>query len=146
MAGMELDAWQNVLDVTLTGFFNVTKPLLFPMMRTRWGRVINISSISGLIGNAGQTNYSAAKAGLNGATKALAREVASRSVTVNAVTPGIIETSMSKKYFTEEKIKELVPMKRAGTTQEVADLVSFLASDKANYISGQIISVSGALI
>lgn len=146
MAGMETSSWTHVIDVSLNGFFNVTKPLLLPMMRTRWGRVINISSISGLLGNAGQVNYSAAKAGLNGATKALAKEVASRSVTVNAIAPGIIDTDMANSHFSEEEIKKLVPMKRAGTAQEVADLVSFLASDRANYISGQVIAINGALI
>jgi len=146
MAGMEFESWQHVIDVSLNGFFNVTRPLLLPMMRTRWGRVINISSISGIVGNAGQANYSAAKAGLNGATKALAREVAPRSVTVNAVAPGIIDTDMANSHFSEEDISKLVPMKRAGTPQEVASLVSFLASDKADYISGQVIGINGALI
>lgn len=146
MAGMEQESWLNVIDVTLNGFFNVTKPLLLPMMRTRWGRVINISSISGMVGNAGQTNYSAAKAGLNGATKALAKEVASRTVTVNAVAPGIIDTDMANSHFSDDDIKKLVPMRRAGTAQEVANLVSFLASDRADYISGQVIAINGALI
>lgn len=146
MAGMEYETWHKVLSVSLDGFFNVTKPLLLPMMRTRWGRVINISSISGIIGNAGQSNYSAAKAGLNGATKALAREVASRGVTVNAIAPGIIDTDMSKEYFSDEDINKLVPAKRAGTPQDVANLVSFLASDRSDYISGQVIAVSGAMV
>lgn len=146
MAGMESSSWMNVINVSLNGFYNVTKPLLLPMMRTRWGRIINISSISGLIGNAGQVNYSAAKAGLNGATKALAKEVASRSVTVNAVAPGIIDTDMANSHFSEEEVKKLVPMRRAGTSQEVAELVSFLASDRSNYISGQVIAINGALI
>lgn len=146
MAGMEYETWSKVLNVSLDGFFNVTRPLLLPMMRTRWGRVINISSISGIIGNAGQTNYSAAKAGLNGATRALAREVASRGVTVNAIAPGIIDTDMSKEYFSDEDIKNMVPARRAGTSQDVANLVSFLASDRSDYISGQVIAVSGAMI
>ena len=116
-----------------------------PMMRTRWGRIINISSISGIIGNRGQTNYAAAKAGLHGATKSLALECASRGVTVNAVAPGIIETPELAALFPPELIKSLVPMKCAGKPEEVAALVCFLASEKASYITGQIIAVSGGL-
>jgi 3-oxoacyl-[acyl-carrier protein] reductase len=138
--------WSRVIDVSLNGFFNVTQPLLMPMIRTRWGRIINISSISALLGTRGQANSAAAKAGLNGATRALASEVASRGVTVNAIAPGIIESGMSGKAFDRAAIERLVPMKRAGTPQEVADLVGFLASDRAAYISGQIISINGAMI
>ena len=145
MAGMSGDQWRRVVDVSLTGFFNVTRPLLMPMMRTRWGRIINISSISGIIGNRGQTNYAAAKAGLHGATKSLALECASRGVTVNAVAPGIIETPELAALFPPELIKSLVPMKCAGKPEEVAALVCFLASEKASYITGQIIAVSGGL-
>ena len=145
MAGMSGDQWRRVVDVSLTGFFNVTRPLLMPMMRTRWGRIINISSISGIIGNRGQTNYAAAKAGLHGATKSLALECASRGVTVNAVAPGIIETPELAALFPPERIKSLVPMKCAGKPEEVAALVCFLASEKASYITGQIIAVSGGL-
>jgi 3-oxoacyl-[acyl-carrier protein] reductase len=130
----------------LNGFFNVTQPLLMPMARTRWGRIINISSVAGLTGNRGQTNYAAAKAGLHGATKSLALEFASRGVTVNAVAPGIIATEMSNGVFTTEMLERLVPMKRAGTPEEVAAVVSFLASDAASYISGQVISVNGGMI
>ena len=145
MAGMSRDQWHSVVDVSLNGFFNVTRPLLMPMMRTRWGRIINISSISGIIGNRGQTNYAAAKAGLHGATKSLALECASRGVTVNAVAPGIIETPELADLFPPERIKSLVPMKRAGKPNQVAALVSFLASEDASYITGQIIAISGGL-
>ena len=146
MPAMKPEQWSRVIDVSLNGFFNVTRPLLLPMMATRWGRVINISSVAALTGNRGQANYAAAKAGLHGATKSLAIELASRGVTVNAVAPGIIATSMSADAFSPEAIERLVPMKRAGTPEEVAALVGFLASDAAAYISGQIISVNGAMI
>ena len=145
LAGMDSEQWNQVLDVNLNGFFNVTQPLLLPMMKTRWGRIINMSSIAGVMGNRGQANYAAAKAGIIGATKSLAMEVASRGVTVNAVAPGIIEGSMTEGVFDKDKIKQLVPMNRAGTTAEVASLVSFLASDAAGYISSQVISINGAM-
>ncbi|HEY0635305.1 MAG TPA: 3-oxoacyl-ACP reductase FabG [Gammaproteobacteria bacterium] len=145
LAGMSPQQWHNVIDVSLNGFFNVTQPLLMPMLRTRWGRIINMSSIAGVMGNRGQVNYSAAKAGLIGATKSLAMEVASRNVTVNAVAPGIIESPMISEAFPPETISALVPMKRAGKPEEVAALVSFLASDKAAYLSGQVISINGAM-
>ena len=146
MPAMKPEQWSRVIDVSLNGFFNVTRPLLLPMMAGRWGRVINISSVAALTGNRGQANYAAAKAGLHGATKSLAIELASRGVTVNAVAPGIIATAMSQDAFPRETIERLVPMKRAGTPEEVAALVAFLASDAAGYISGQIISVNGAMI
>jgi len=146
MPSMKPAQWSRVIDVSLNGFFNVTQPLLMPMIRTRWGRIISISSVAGLTGNRGQTNYAAAKAGLHGATKSLALEVASRGVTVNAVAPGIIATAMSKGVFTTEVIERLVPMKRAGAPEEVAAVVGFLASDQAGYISGQVISVNGGMI
>ena len=146
MPAMKPEQWSRVIDVSLNGFYNVTRPLLLPMMATRWGRVINISSVAALTGNRGQANYAAAKAGLHGATKSLAIELASRGVTVNAVAPGIIATSMSADAFSREAIERLVPMKRAGTPEEVAALVGFLASDAAAYISGQIISINGAMI
>jgi 3-oxoacyl-[acyl-carrier protein] reductase len=139
-------AWDDVLDVNIGGFFNVTQPLIMPMIRTRWGRIINISSVAALTGNRGQVNYSAAKGALHSATKSLALELASRSITVNAVAPGIITSAMSAGSFDEKAIAQLVPMKRAGTPDEVADLVSFLASDKAAYITGQIISINGGII
>ena len=144
--GMAAEQWQRVLDVSLNGFFNVTQPLMLPMIRSRWGRVVNVSSIAALTGNRGQVNYSAAKGALNAATKSLALEVASRSITVNAVAPGIIETAMSAATFDAEAIARMVPMKRAGRPQEVADLVGFLASEQAAYITGQIISINGGII
>jgi 3-oxoacyl-[acyl-carrier protein] reductase len=146
MPGMRREQWTRVIDVSLNGFFNVTQPLLMPMIRTRWGRIVAISSAAALVGNRGQTNYAAAKAGLHGATKSLALELASRGITVNAVAPGIIASPMTAGAFGKELIDQLVPMKRAGTPEEVADLVGFLASDRASYISGQIISINGAMI
>jgi 3-oxoacyl-[acyl-carrier protein] reductase len=137
--------WQRVIDVSLNGFFHVTQPLLMPMIRTRWGRIVNISSVAAIAGNRGQVNYAAAKGALNSATKALALEVASRGITVNAVAPGIIDAGMAE-GFDQATIDRLVPMKRAGSAAEVAALVAFLASDEAGYISGQIISINGAMI
>lgn len=145
MPGMSYERWQRVIDVSLHGFFNVTRPLLLPMMATRWGRIISISSIAAIVGNRGQANYAAAKAGLHGASKSLALEVASRGVTVNVVAPGIIASPMTEGAFDRERIAALVPMKRAGTPEEVAHLVSFLASERAGYISGQVISINGAM-
>jgi 3-oxoacyl-[acyl-carrier protein] reductase len=142
--GMSAGQWQRVIDVSLHGFYNVTQPLIMPMIRTRWGRVINISSVSALTGNRGQVNYAAAKGALNAATKALCLEVASRGITVNAVAPGIIAAGMSAE-FDAAAIADLVPMKRAGSVQEVASLVGFLASEEAGYITGQIISVNGGM-
>lgn len=144
--GMRPEQWHRVIDVSLNGFFNVTQPLMMPMIRSRWGRIINISSISGIAGNRGQTNYSAAKGALNAATKSLSQEVASRGITVNAVAPGIIETSMTESTFNPEAIANMVPMKRAGKPEEVASLVAYLCSDEAAYISGQVISVNGGML
>jgi len=144
--GMSAAQWHSVLDVSLNGFFNVTQPLTMPMLRSRWGRIINITSIAGITGNRGQTNYAAAKGGLHAATKSLSLEMASRGVTVNAVAPGIIQTDMIDGVFDEKMIADMVPMKRAGRPEEVADLVGFLASEQASYISGQIISVNGGMI
>jgi 3-oxoacyl-[acyl-carrier protein] reductase len=143
---MSAEQWRSVVDVSLNGFFNVTQPLTMPMIRTRWGRIINISSVAGITGNRGQVNYSAAKGALHSASKALALELASRGITVNAVAPGIIATDMIEGAFDAETIKHLVPMKRAGKPEEVADLVAFLASDRAAYISGQVISINGGMI
>lgn len=144
--GMSAEQWHSVIDVSLNGFFNVTQPLTLPMIRTRWGRIINISSVAGITGNRGQVNYSAAKGALHAASKSLALELASRGITVNAVAPGIIATEMIAGAFDADAIKSLVPMKRAGKPEEVADLVAFLASEQAAYISGQIISINGAMI
>jgi 3-oxoacyl-[acyl-carrier protein] reductase len=144
--GMRPEQWHRVIDVSLNGFFNVTQPLMMPMIRSRWGRIINISSISGITGNRGQANYAAAKGAINAATKSLAQEVASRGITVNAVAPGIIATAMSETTFDAETIARMVPMKRAGSGGEVADLVGFLASEQAAYITGQIISINGGMI
>lgn len=146
LAGMSFEQWHRVIDVSLNGFYNVTQPLLLPMMATRWGRIINVASVAGIMGNRGQANYAAAKAGLIGATKSLAQEVASRNVLVNAIAPGIITSPMTENTFDKETINRIVPQKRAGTPEEVANLVSFLASDKASYISGQVISVNGGMI
>ncbi|MBC7681862.1 MAG: 3-oxoacyl-ACP reductase FabG [Ferruginibacter sp.] len=143
--GMQLAQWQRVLDVSLNGFFHVTQPLTLPMARTRWGRIITITSVAALMGNRGQVNYSAAKGALHAATKSLSQEVASRGITVNAVAPGIIQSAMSEAAFDATRIAQMVPMKRAGQPEEVADLVSFLASDRAAYISGQIISINGGM-
>lgn len=143
--GMRPEQWHRVIDVSLNGFFNVTQPLMMPMIRSRWGRIINISSVSGLAGNRGQTNYSAAKGALNAATKSLSQEVASRGITVNAVAPGIIETAMTEGTFDAEAIRQMVPMKRAGKPEEVASLVAYLASEEAAYISGQVISINGGM-
>lgn len=144
--GMNAEQWHSVIDVSLNGFYNVTQPLTLPMIRTRWGRIVNITSVAGLTGNRGQVNYSAAKGALHAASKSLALELASRGITVNAVAPGIIATEMSEGTFDAETIKKLVPMQRAGRPEEVADLVAFLVSEQAAYISGQVISINGALI
>ena len=144
--GMRAEQWQRVIDVSLNGFFNVTQPLTMPMMRTRWGRIITISSVAAITGNRGQTNYAAAKGALHSASRSLSQELASRGITVNVVAPGIIDTAMSEGTFDAAAIARLVPMKRAGRPAEVADLVGFLASEQAAYISGQVISINGGMI
>ncbi len=145
MAGMSEHQWRRVIDVSLNGFYAVARPLLLPMMATRWGRIVALSSVAGIMGNRGQVNYAAAKAGLIGAVKALSLECASRGITVNAVAPGIIASPGAERAFPPDKIAALVPMKRAGRPEEVADLVGFLCSDGAAYISGQVISINGGL-
>jgi 3-oxoacyl-[acyl-carrier protein] reductase len=144
--GMSGEQWDRVLDVSLNGFFNVTQPLTMPMLRTRWGRIVSISSVAAVAGNRGQVNYSAAKGALHAASKSLALELASRGVTVNAVAPGLIATAMIEGSFDADMVKRMVPMQRVGQPSEVADLVAFLVSDQAGYISGQVISINGAMI
>jgi 3-oxoacyl-[acyl-carrier protein] reductase len=144
--GMSPQQWHGVIDVAVDGFYNVTQPLMLPMIRTRWGRIVNISSVTALAGNRGQVNYAAAKGALIAATKALSLEVASRGITVNAVAPGIISTDMSNPAFDAAMIANLVPMKRAGTPLEVASLVRYLTSNDAGYITGQVISINGGII
>ncbi|MBS0217802.1 MAG: 3-oxoacyl-ACP reductase FabG [Proteobacteria bacterium] len=145
MAGMSQAQWSRVVDVSLNGFFNVTQPLLLPMARTRWGRVVCISSVAGVLGNRGQANYAAAKAGLHGAVKSLAREMASRGITANAVAPGVIAGRMTDELFPVDQLKAMVPAGRAGKPEEVAALVAFLCSDAAGYINGQVIGVNGGM-
>jgi len=144
--GMRPAQWHRVIDVSLHGFFHVTQPLLLPMLRTRWGRVINLSSVAALMGNRGQVNYAAAKGAINSATKALSLEVAGRGVTVNAIAPGIIASPMADAAFDAKLVAQLVPAKRAGTPDEVAALVAFLAGPEAAYITGQIISINGGMV
>jgi 3-oxoacyl-[acyl-carrier protein] reductase len=144
--GMTGEQWDRVLDVSLNGFFNVTQPLTMPMMRTRWGRIVSVSSVAAVAGNRGQVNYSAAKGALHAASKSLALELASRGVTVNVVAPGLIATGMIEGAFDADAVKRMVPMQRVGQPAEVAHLVAFLASDQAGYISGQVISINGAMI
>jgi 3-oxoacyl-[acyl-carrier protein] reductase len=144
--GMSAEQWHSVINTSIDGFFNVTQPLMMPMIRTRWGRIVNLSSISAITGNRGQVNYAAAKGALNAATKSLALEVASRGITVNAVAPGIINTPMSGSAFDDETIARMVPMKRAGLPEEVAGLVAYLTSDEAGYVTAQVLSINGGMI
>ena len=134
-----------MIDVSLHGFFHVTQPLLLPMARTRWGRIVSVSSVAAVLGNRGQTNYAAAKAALHGASKSLAREMASRNITVNVVAPGVIEGSMAEETFSPESIKQLVPAGRAGKPEEVAALVAFLCREEAAYLNGQVIGINGGM-
>ncbi|WP_295939731.1 3-oxoacyl-ACP reductase FabG [uncultured Xanthomonas sp.] len=145
MAGMSAAQWHRVIDVSLHGFFHVTQPLLLPMARTRWGRIVSVSSVSAVLGNRGQTNYAAAKAALHGASMSLAREMASRGISVNVVAPGVIQGAMADSAFPPEAIKQMVPAGRPGKPEEVAALVAFLCSDAAAYINGQVIGINGGM-
>ena len=144
LALMPEDDWHRVVDITLSGFFNVTQPLVPAMQLHKFGRIINMASVSGLKGLPGQTNYSAAKGGIIAATKALAQEVARRGITVNAVAPGFIKTDMTE-GLDEDELKKTIPANRFGTPEEVADLVAFLVSPKAGYITGNVVSINGGL-
>jgi 3-oxoacyl-[acyl-carrier protein] reductase len=143
---MRAEQWHRVIDVSLHGFFNVTQPLTMPMIRGRWGRIINVSSVAAIAGNRGQVNYASAKGALNAATKALSIELASRGITVNAVAPGIIATTMLDGKIEADIVERMVPMKRVGQPDEVAELIAFLASDRAAYITGQVISINGGML
>ncbi len=144
LGGMSTAAWQDVTRTTLDGFFHITRHTVMPMLRLRWGRIVNVSSISGLVGNRGQVNYSAAKAGLIGATRSLALEVAKRGVTVNAVAPGLIDTDMIAGAPVDQLVAR-VPARRLGRPEEVADLVGFLCSEQAGYLTGQVLTIDGGL-
>ena len=145
---MKKEDFEQVIDTNLVGTFNVTKNVVPYMMKARSGRIINISSVVGISGNAGQTNYSASKAGIIGFTKSLAKEIASRNILVNAVAPGFIETNMTDvlKDDVKQEIAKNIPLKRMGTTQDVANVVKFLASDDSSYITGQVINVDGGML
>ncbi len=144
MVFMEDEHWDNIIDTNLNSFFYVTRPLLQDMIVNKGGRIINMVSLSGLKGQAGQVNYSAAKAGIIGATKALAQELGKKKITVNAIAPGFISTDMTTN-LPEKELKKMVPLKRFGTAEEVAYLVSFIASEKASYITGETIQINGGL-
>ncbi len=145
LAGMREEQWRRVIDVSLHGFFHVTQPLLLPMGRARFGRIVCVSSVAAVLGNRGQVNYAAAKSALHGAAKSLAREMASRGITVNVVAPGVIEGRMTRDLFSDEQLKQMIPAGRAGTPDEVASAIAFLCSDAAAYINGQVLGVNGGM-
>jgi 3-oxoacyl-[acyl-carrier protein] reductase len=145
LAGMREEQWRRVIDVSLHGFFHVVQPLLLPMARTRWGRIVSLSSVAAVLGNRGQANYAAAKSALHGATRSLAREMASRGITANVVAPGVIAGRMIGDAFDEAQLKAIVPAGRAGKPEEVAALVRFLCSDAAGYVNGQVIGINGGM-
>ena len=144
--GMSAEQWRRVLDVTLNGFYNVTRPLAMPMIRSRWGRIVCVSSVAALMGNRGQVNYAAAKGGLIAAARSLALEVATRGITVNSVAPGIIAGRMTDGVFDPELVRTLVPMQRVGSPEDVAHAIAFLVSEEAGYITGQTLAVNGGMI
>ena len=141
---MEDNEWDNVINTNLNGFYNTLRPLILPMIQNKKGRIVALTSISGLTGNRGQINYSASKAGIMGASKALSKEVAKRNITVNCVAPGVIETDMTSD-IPFDMVKDTIPMKRMGTPKEVASLINYLLSEDAGYITGQVISVNGGM-
>jgi 3-oxoacyl-[acyl-carrier protein] reductase len=145
LAGMSDAQWHRVIDVSLHGFFHVTRPLLLPMGRARFGRIVAVSSVAAVLGNRGQVNYAAAKSALHGAARSLAREMASRGITVNVVAPGVIAGRMTDATFAAEQIRQMVPAGRTGTAHEVAALIAFLCSDSAGYINGQVIGINGGM-
>ncbi len=142
-AAMERDDWHHAIDLNLNSFFTVTRPLILPMMRTRWGRIICISSLTALRGNRGQTNYAAAKGGMLPMVKSLTYEYGKRGITANVVAPGLIDTAETRALANWDELAKISPSGRAGTPEDVSSVVGFLASDKAGYISGQIIPVDG---
>ena len=145
MAGMSEAQWKRVIDVSLHGFFHVTQPLLLPMARTRWGRIVSVSSVAGVLGNRGQANYAAAKSALHGASKSLAREMGSRGITVNVVAPGVVAGRMAQAAFPAEAVRQMVPVGRMGAPEEVAAVIGFLCSEAASYVNGQVIGVDGGM-
>jgi len=142
---MRPEQWRRVIDVSLNGFFNVTQPLVMPMVRTRWGRIVSLTSVAAEIGNRGQVNYSAAKGALHAASRSLARELGSRGITVNCVSPGLIDTPMSANVFDDAFVQRMVPLGRVGRPEDVANAVAYLASEAAGYVTGQVVPVNGGM-